>query len=487
MVTAGASLVWLVAIAILASRPRWDRAAWQPAGIYIAAFLLGSAFQWIPSLLATHNPFYNDPGQNVWFHLYGKTDFIKEWQEAPAGITVFQVFAANPYGFIQHWWASFERFWVAPELTLLDTPLRLFAQAGLVFLLLVPRPAGPRVRGLVALFVLAQIASLSLLRLDKRFLLVVIPVLAVGAVYFFASLVPPRWDRPRFWLPLNVLVLLAGLGWALQVPVGFVQGRPAPDWTVLRASNALHAAGMRSPQEVLSTQGRLQDAASLGRIRFPQAYAFTPNLASIDELLQVMSSPGKGWRFFIYDHEVGSPNYPALQSLLAPETHPKGLVPIYYPDDHEFVIYRLKSDQAGCVPSNTRFANGISLECYEVHVAQDAPAGSGRRAGVYLNWRADSQISTSLKVFVHLLAAGGRLVAQDDSGPALWTYPTDTWKPGQVVVDFHQFPVDAQLSPGSYTLQVGLYDEATGTRLSRVDTAGSAVDDKAILTTLQIK
>jgi len=488
LITMGVGLLWLIAVAILApmrSAGVGNRRSvdWQAIAAYLLGFFIGSALQWVASWLATGNPFYNDPGQNVWFHLYGKTDFIEEWQQAPKGISTLQVFAGDPVRFIQHWWSSFEQFWTAPELALLDAPLKLFAQAGLVFLILAPGPVALRQRGLVGLFILAHIASLSLLRLDRRFLLVTIPLLAIGAVYFFASLIPPRWEHPRS-LSWNLLALLVGLIWAVQSPIGFVQGRSGPDKMVIEVSNILHAAGMSSPYQVGSTHVKLQDAVAIARDRFPQAYLLAPSLSSVDALVREMRT--RGWRFFIYDRDTGQRVYPALESLLSPDSRPSGLAPIYFRDDRQFVIYRLAENPDGCSSLDAHFEGGISLQCYEVYISQDVPAGSGRRAGVYLHWQVQSSFPSSLKIFVHLLDAEGRVAAQSDSGPVLWTYPTDAWKPGEVVVDFHQFPIDVSVPAGRYTLQAGLYDEGTGARQSRLDTQGNPVDDKAVLSVIQI-
>lgn len=486
MLTAMAGALWLGLVAIVERRgAAWKSVAvWKPVVLYGAAFLLGSALQWIPSLLITGNPFYNDQGQNVWFHVYEKSDFIREFGQAPSGITLVQVIAMDPVRFVQHWWGAFRLFWIDPELALLDAPLRLFGQAGLVFLLLARGPASGKVRGLLAIFVMAHLAALSMMRLDRRFLIILVPILATGAVYLLASLIPPRWEHRRFLLPLNILVLVVGLAWAARGALDFAQEKLSPDWTVIQASNVLHAAGMQSAHEVLSTHLRLQDAAAPGRDRFEQAYAAAPDQESVASLVNVMRA--RGWRFFIYDQGTGPKAYPALSSMASPETRPPGLVPIYLPENHGLVIYRLAdAGPAGCSPVGARFEGGITLECYEVYVSQDVPAGSGRRAGVYLSWRAESRPRSSFKVFVHLLDAGGQLVAQDDSLPVLWTYPTPNWQPGEVIVDFHQFPIGASVPPGAYTLQAGLYDEDTGARLGRIDASGHSID-KVVLATIQV-
>jgi hypothetical protein len=476
MITAGVGLLWLMALSVL-DRRRRTAAAWRVVVIYAAAFMLATALQTIPTTIVKGSPFAVDQGQNVWFHLYGKTDFISEFEQAPQGITVLQLFLGAPRLFLEHWWGSFERFWIAPELALLDVPFKLFAQAGLVFLLLAAGPADLRRRGLIALFVAAHLATLAMMRLDRRFLIMLIPVLEIGAVYFFAALVPPRWETRRA-LPLNLLVLIAGLAWAVETPIGFVQGRPAADHGAILTSNILHAAGMRSPQEVLSTNLKLQDASAPARDRFPQAYWVAPELASVQDLVNAMRS--HGWRFVIYDRETGARVYPALENLLATEQHPAELGLIYATEERDLVIYRLAESQ-GCLDVGTQLAGGISLECYQVVVSRDAAPSQEKRLGLYLHWKAQSKPDASYKVFVHMLDAQGQLVAQDDDIPVVWTFPTDTWQPGQLVVDFHQIPLDARTTPGEYTLNVGLYDEVTGARVARVDAAGHVVDDKISL------
>jgi hypothetical protein len=317
-----------------------------------------------------------------------------------------------------------------------------------------------------------------MMRLDRRFLIVMIPLLTIGAIYFWASIIPPRWERRPFILSFNVMALLAGLVWAAQTPINFVQGRPQSDNTVIQASNVLHAAGMGNASEVLSTHMRLQDAAAPGRDRFPQAYWVAADVKSVADVVQAMRV--HGWRFFIYDRETGATIFPSLESLLSPEARPADLSPIYFPEDRQFVIYRL-SESKNCSPVGAHFENGIILDCYEAHVSRDVPAGSSRRVAVYLNWRAESRLDVSHKVFVHVLNAEGRLVAQNDGIPALWTYPTSEWKAGEAIVDFHQFEMDASLPPGNYTLQTGLYDPESGARLA------AGAQDHVVLTKITIQ
>ena len=98
-----------------------------------------------------------------------------------------------------------------------------------------------------------------------------------------------------------------------------------------------------------------------------------------------------------------------------------------------------------------------------------------------LDWRTDAVLPTRYKVFLHLLDAQGRLVAQHDSEPGGGLAPTTAWTPGATVQDRRALVLPDQLPQGSYTLIVGLYTgDDPGQRL-RVGDA-----DHLVLGTLEI-
>lgn len=83
---------------------------------------------------------------------------------------------------------------------------------------------------------------------------------------------------------------------------------------------------------------------------------------------------------------------------------------------------------------------------------------------VTLVWRSEAETPVSYRVFVHLLAPEGALVAQSDGEPAAWSRPTTGWLPGEFVVDERTLTLPAEAAPGVYHLWVGLY-APDGTRL----------------------
>ncbi len=82
-----------------------------------------------------------------------------------------------------------------------------------------------------------------------------------------------------------------------------------------------------------------------------------------------------------------------------------------------------------------------------------------------LIWQANSETPTSYRVFVHLIAPDGTILAQSDGEPANWSRPTTSWLPGEIISDEHTLTLPADLPEGTQ-LRIGLYDPATQQRLS---------------------
>ena len=94
---------------------------------------------------------------------------------------------------------------------------------------------------------------------------------------------------------------------------------------------------------------------------------------------------------------------------------------------------------------------------------------AGERLEVGLNWQALGEAETSYKVFVHVLSSDGKLFASDDSTPAAWTRPTNSWLSGEFISDVHLINLPANLPPGSYIVECGMYAEHTNQRLASAD------------------
>ncbi|MFB0546235.1 MAG: hypothetical protein ACETWB_04940, partial [Anaerolineae bacterium] len=107
-----------------------------------------------------------------------------------------------------------------------------------------------------------------------------------------------------------------------------------------------------------------------------------------------------------------------------------------------------------------------------------------------LYWRAKSRMEKSYTVFTHLLDAGNRIRAQQDSVPVHGARPTTGWVPGEVIRDDYELIVEADAPLGDHIIEVGLYDasDPTFARLPVLDEAGQIIEDKVIIVSgIQVK
>ncbi len=111
---------------------------------------------------------------------------------------------------------------------------------------------------------------------------------------------------------------------------------------------------------------------------------------------------------------------------------------------------------------------------------QDFRAGDS--VPVTLYWRAMTPVDRAYTVFVHLIPEGGAIpIAQHDSEPGNGTAPTDTWEPGEIIIDPHQVKIPPGTAAGTYRVWVGLYT-AEG-RLPVIDQGKTEVRDNSIFLT----
>lgn len=128
-------------------------------------------------------------------------------------------------------------------------------------------------------------------------------------------------------------------------------------------------------------------------------------------------------------------------------------------------------------PLDARFAEAGRL------LGVDRPnPPSDRSLELVLVWRAAGPTARPLTVFVQLLDAANRVVAQHDGQPLAGSYPTTRWQEGETVVERIRLTLPVTLPPGPYRLIAGLYDLATGRRVGV--TGSDALGDAALLGTL---
>lgn len=124
-------------------------------------------------------------------------------------------------------------------------------------------------------------------------------------------------------------------------------------------------------------------------------------------------------------------------------------------------------------PLNARWADEISLPGYDLQESDTS-------LSLTLYWQALKRSPSFYKVFAHVIdQASGAVVAQVDTVPRNWSYPTTWWDRGEVVEDTLDIDIGG-LPSGQYLLQIGLYDPDTGERVAVFSADGQPYPDNAV-------
>jgi hypothetical protein len=100
-------------------------------------------------------------------------------------------------------------------------------------------------------------------------------------------------------------------------------------------------------------------------------------------------------------------------------------------------------------------------------IGVDVPASpSDGNLPVTLYWQADAEMDQDYTVFVQLLNSASQVVSQVDLQPLANAAPTTTWLPGEILTDPYTLQLPPDLPSGKYRLIAGMYNAATGQRLS---------------------
>ena len=118
---------------------------------------------------------------------------------------------------------------------------------------------------------------------------------------------------------------------------------------------------------------------------------------------------------------------------------------------------------------------------YDLDTTRSYPGG---RVPLTLYWQALHPLDRSYKVFVQL--DPDQKYAQADSIPVCARYPTNLWRPGQIITDHHVLHISPTTPPGSHRLDIGFYLPDTGQRLELLNAAGEAAGTSLTLTELTI-
>lgn len=133
-------------------------------------------------------------------------------------------------------------------------------------------------------------------------------------------------------------------------------------------------------------------------------------------------------------------------------------------------------------PRSEILGGAIALAGFDLASNQVRPGATVR---LTLHWRDVKPLDDDYKVFVHVLDGAQKVVAQRDQQPVDGKRPTSSWFAGDVILDPYTLTLPADLAPGAYPIEVGMYNPTDGKRLP-VSLDGKEAGDRVILTTLEV-
>ena len=90
------------------------------------------------------------------------------------------------------------------------------------------------------------------------------------------------------------------------------------------------------------------------------------------------------------------------------------------------------------------------------------PTAGGDPLIVTLFWHVLSTPPAERFVYLRLVDENGHIWASADSPPVMGLWPVSQWQPDMLIEDAHELPIPPGTSPGTYQLEVGLYNPDSG-------------------------
>lgn len=284
------------------------------------------------------------------------------------------------------------------------------------------------------------------------------PAIGLVALGRTAVLSPPLWRR--------LAVLVVALAAVLSLRDYFLV------WPQQRPAREIYGAQMAAAADALDA------LASPGRTFVSAEYP-----RDLDRFVLDLQRGGRSSDVTWYDGRIALPlaaDGPATY-LVASNARPPLVVVDQLgvvPGGGDLDVYRLPRPP-GLTPAtraSARVGDALELIGYDLPEA----ALSGEVARVALYWRVLAPPSEDISLFVHAIGNLGSLWGQMDG----LGYPREGWRPGDVLIQWHDVAIPIGAPPVEYQLEAGAYRRSDGQRLPVV--AAGRTDDRIRLGALPV-
>jgi hypothetical protein len=109
------------------------------------------------------------------------------------------------------------------------------------------------------------------------------------------------------------------------------------------------------------------------------------------------------------------------------------------------------------VPAPSVIIDFQHLQLLHYKAEEQSPLRAGEALRVTLYWHVLSRVPGNYQVNLRLVDVNEHVWWTASDHPVSGMYPTAAWKPGEVIPDWHEVPVDETILPGTYRLEVGLF------------------------------
>jgi hypothetical protein len=135
-------------------------------------------------------------------------------------------------------------------------------------------------------------------------------------------------------------------------------------------------------------------------------------------------------------------------------------------------------------PIGANLDNKAQLVGYDVTPIQLPPGGA---VHLTLYWQAGFVGGVDYTVFVHVIDRDGKMWVGQDNWPQDGQSPTSRWMAGEFVSDAYNLALPADIPPGEYRFEVGMYKLDTLERLTILDEAGETQGNSVVFSGFQVQ
>lgn len=138
---------------------------------------------------------------------------------------------------------------------------------------------------------------------------------------------------------------------------------------------------------------------------------------------------------------------------------------VYFTDEQDTLREQAVARTINARPAPALPADWGAIALQEIELVNDR-VRRGEALVLIAHWLARAPLDRDYTVFAHVVDAQGRIVASVDRQPQNGAMPTSAWRVGRLLPDGIVIPLDEEIAPGAYAIQVGMYYLPTMERLA---------------------